>query len=191
MKIPRIVNAVGYIDDELINDAKKIRKSSFNWAYIAAGIIVLVIGTIIILPMLSHNESVVPKDNDEYFYERGYFYNVENGEFVKYSPGKVIEKEKIGKKITDVYVIAGWKDSNNQWLSTEKLRGEVYTINNISKDIAVALKFIDKGEAVTTTHYYVIINPDAYMTSVEEYSIAPVTPNNNGDEMAGEVIIPE
>ena len=60
-------------------------------------------------------------------------------------------------------------------------------INGVSSDVAVALKFLDKGEAVTTTHYYVILNPNADLSIVEEYIITPIVPNNPGDEMAGEI----
>ncbi len=41
----------------------------------------------------------------------------------------------------------------------------------IDNNVAVALKFVDKGEAVTTTYYYVIMNPNADLSAVEEYII--------------------
>jgi len=78
--------------------------------------------------------------------------------------------------------MGGWRDnSTGTWLSQEQLRGEVYAIRDISRDIAVALKFLDKGDALTTTHYYVIMNPDADLTAVEEY-IIPTFHNNHGEE---------
>ena len=81
-------------------------------------------------------------------------------------------EDKIGRKISDVSVTAGWKNEAGEWISeTEKLCGEVYTIEGVPNHIAVALKFIDKGEAVTTTHYYVIMNPDEDLTLVEDYII--------------------
>ena len=118
-----------------------------------------------------------------------YFYNVSEGVFSTYILcGKVISEDKIGSKIDDVSVSAGWKNNANEWLTTETLRAEVYLINDISKDVAVALKFIDKGDALTTTHYYVIMNPDADLTPVKDYLIRPLEPNNAGDEVAGEVV---
>ena len=48
------------------------------------------------------------------------------------------------------------------------------------------MRFIDKGEAVTTTHYYVIINSDADLSSVEEYVREPIIQNNPDDEMVNE-----
>jgi len=49
------------------------------------------------------------------------------------------------------------------------------------------LKFIDQGEAVTTTHYYVIMNPRADLAPVAEYIITPITSNNPGEEIAGKM----
>ena len=113
---------------------------------------------------------------------QSYIYGIEEGSFSAYVSGKVIEENKIGDKIEDVYVMGGWRDnSTGTWLSQEQLRGEVYAIRDISRDVAVALKFLDKGDALTTTHYYVIMNPDADLTAVEEY-IIPTFYNNHGEE---------
>ncbi len=91
----------------------------------------------------------------------------------------------------DTKIVQLYWDRDEQAIpaTSEKLRGEIYSITGISNDVAVALKFLDKGEAVTTTHYYVILNPGADLTPVAEYIIAISTSNNFSDEMAG--IIPE
>ncbi len=108
-----------------------------------------------------------------------YVYEIAEGQFSAYIGGKVIAEDKIGSKVADVSLTAGWKNTpNGEWISQEKLRGEVYSIEGIENDIAVALKFIDKGEAVTTTHYYVIMNPTADLSSVEEYVIVSTIPDN-------------
>ena len=113
---------------------------------------------------------------------QSYVYGIEEGSFSAYVSGKVIEENKIGDKIEDVSVMGGWRDnSTGTWLSREQLRGEVYAIRDVPRDVAVALKFIDKGDALTTTHYYVIMNPDADLTAVEEY-IIPSFHNNMGEE---------
>lgn len=202
MKIPRIANAMGYIDDDLITTVERKKQVKHNpWlkcgSFIASFAVLLIVAAVIV-PMLSDNGNITSStDNgnvttsvdNEYAYEKGYFYNVTDGVFSTYVGGKVISEDKIGNKIADVSITAGWKNSKNEWLSTETLRGEVYSINSISSKTAVALKFIDKGEAVTTTHYYVIMNPNADLTAVKDYIIAPVTPNNPGNEIAGDDII--
>ena len=185
MKTPRIVDAIGNIDDELVIDATRAKATKKNvwlkWGSIAACFAIMIMAAVVAVPMMFGGEN--PVINDELFYEKGYVYNVDEGAYSTYVGGKVIAEDKIGNKIADVSVTAGWKNDAGEWTSTtEKLRGEVYAINGVSNDVAVALKFIDKGEAVTTNHYYVIMNPTADLTSVKDYIITPITPNNPGDE---------
>lgn len=112
-----------------------------------------------------------------------YVYSIDEGPYSSYMAGKVIDEGGIDTKIADVTVSAGWRNNTDgTMLSRETLRGEVYAIREIPKEVAVALKFLDKGEALTTTHYYVILNPDADLTAVAEYVIPPYSPNNTGDE---------
>ena len=189
MKTPRIVNAVGHIDDDLVSGAtraKAVKKNAWlKWGSIAACFVIMLMAAVVAVPMMFGGDDPVPPIDDEYQYESGYFYQINEGAYSTYVGGKVIAEDKIGNKIADVNLTAGWKDDKGEWKSeTEALRGEVYTINGVSNVVAVALKFIDKGEAVTTTHYYVIMNPAADLTPVQDYIIAPITPNNPGDEGA-------
>ena len=189
MKTPRIVNAVGQIDDDLVSGANRAKVAKKNvwlkWGSIAACFAVMLMAVVAIAPMMFGGDDPVPPIDNEYQYESGYFYQINEGAYSTYVGGKVIAEDKIGNKIADVNLTAGWKNDQGEWKSeTEALRGEVYAINGVSNDIAVALKFIDKGEAVTTTHYYVIMNPAADLTPVQDYIIAPITPNNPGDEGA-------
>lgn len=257
MKTPRIVNAIGHIDDDLINSATKSKKVAkkniwIKWTSLVASFAIIIIVAAVAVPTLfgdgnttlpvvrgdnttiNNSESATPTTNDngattapavnqdtthinnaepttsggndntttatnndsttqpvignESAFSETYVYNVSDGKFSTYVSGKVISEDKIDYKIADVSVVAGWKNSFDEQLTTETLRAEVYLIEGISKDVAVALKFIDKGDALTTTHYYVIMNPDADLTSVKEYLIAPLEPNNNGDEVAGEIV---
>ena len=101
-----------------------------------------------------------------------YVYRVEEGAYAAYASGKVIEESRIGEKLEDVSVMGGWRSlSDGTQLSQEQLRAEVYAIREISPEVAVALKFLDQGEALTTTHYYVIMNPAADLTAVADYII--------------------
>ena len=257
MKTPRIVNAIGHIDDDLINSATKSKKVAkkniwIKWTSLVASFAIIIIVAAVAVPtlfrdgnttlpvvsgdntMINNSESATPTTNDngattapvvnqdtthinnaepttsggndntttatnndsttqpaignESAFSETYVYNVSDGKFSTYVSGKVISEDKIDYKIADVSVAAGWKNSFDEQLTTETLRAEVYLIKGISKDVAVALKFIDKGDALTTTHYYVIMNPEADLTPVKEYLIRPLEPNNAGDEVAGEVV---
>ena len=110
-----------------------------------------------------------------------YVYSVDEAPFSAYESGKVIAEEKVGEKLREVTVTAGWRRAGEQ-LSEETLKAEVYALREVSEDVAAALKFIDKGEALTTDHYYVILNPAADLTAVQAYVIPPYTPNAPGDD---------
>ena len=110
-----------------------------------------------------------------------YVYRITEGVFSSYVGGKVIEEDKLGRRLGRYAVEAGW-EKDGEKLSSEKLKAEVYAINNVPGEVAVALKFLDKGEAITTDHYYVILNPQADLTAVSDYVIPDWTPNNPGDE---------
>ena len=195
MKKENISDALNNIDFDMVEDAyestkqkKKNQKTLWlKWGSIAACFAIMLMAAVVAVPMMFGGDDPVPPIDDEYQYESGYFYHINEGAYSTYVGGKVIAEDKIGNKIADVNLTAGWKDDKGEWKSeTEALRGEVYTINGVSNDVAVALKFIDKGEAVTTTHYYVIMNPAADLTPVQDYIIAPIVPNNPGDEMVNE-----
>ena len=268
MKIPRIVNSVGHIDDDLINDAVKSEKSSkknvwIKWTSLAACFAVVLIVAVVAGPIMSGNRNIAPSvdsgninpvidnsatntssnieetsaqanseepdisvsneeitpsesnnetnppvpneethlsvnnettqsvtSNEFSGYKKSYFYKVDDDNFSSYIGGKVINKDKLGEKISDVTVTAGWEtwvgEKLTETVSTENLRAEVYSINGVSNDVAVALKFIDKGEAVTTTHYYVILNPDADLSSVKEYIIPYSVPSYTSYKTDGE-----
>ncbi len=271
MKTPRIVNSVGHIDDDLINDAVKSEKSSKKNVWIkrislAACFAVVLIVAVVAGPIMSGNRNIAPSvdsgninpvidnsaantssnieetsvqakteepdisvsneeitpsesnnktnppvNNEEAHpavnnettqsvtynefsgYKKSYFYKVDDDNFSSYIGGKVINKDKLGEKISDVTVTAGWETwvggKITETVSTENLRAEVYSIDGVSNDVAVALKFIDKGEAVTTTHYYVILNPDADLSSVKEYIIPYSVPGYTSYKTDGEEIV--
>ena len=98
----------------------------------------------------------------------------------------MIEKEKVGKKLGDVTVSAKCVYCDGQSSAPETLRGTVYTIKGVDKNIAVCIKFTDKGEALTTTHYYVMIDPDADNSAIAD-GIIPLEPSQalpNGSEIS-------
>jgi hypothetical protein len=197
----KFYEALGDINEDHVKEAEEYRKGKKpvrqksarqkpawrKWGSLAACIAVVLIAAAVVRPMLIDHASVTPPVTGELKYESRYVYHVDGGAFSAYVGGKVIAEDKIGDKLEDVSVIGGWKNSYDEWVYTETLRGEIYAVADISADVAVALKFIDQGEAVTTTHYYVIMNPNADLSSVAEYIIVPDVPNNPGDEMAGEI----
>ena len=118
-----------------------------------------------------------------------YTYCINSGKYKDYCPGKVIDKEMVGEKIGSVTVTGYWEGfgavSENK-TQKETLSADMYYIKGVSDDVAVCLKFKDKGDALTTDHYYVVINPKADYTPVRDYCITvPETQIAEGEYVTG------
>lgn len=103
--------------------------------------------------------------------EKSYYYSLNNSEYSDYISGKVITPDRVGEKIGDATVIAGWKYADGTMPDTEQLRCEIYRITDIDPATAICIKFLDKGEALTTDHYYVQYNGFADLSAVSDYII--------------------
>lgn len=191
MKKEELFEVLGDIGEEYICEARRtVRKKTpsgwLKWGCAAACLAAAVTAAAFIRPTVPNGiDDPVPSYTDateETAFSTRYVYTVKEGSFSTYVGGKVIAEDRLGDKVADVTLAAGWQNREGEWLSGETLRGEVYAIEGIPEEVAVALKFLDQGEAVTTTHYYVIVNPDADLSAVEEYVIPPFMPNNTGDE---------
>ena len=138
----------------------------------------IILTALLLLSLTACGEANAPADTSADIFTQipltgeSYVYRVEEGVYSAYASGKVIEESRIGEKLEDVSVMGGWRNnSDGTWISQEQLRAEVYAIRDISREVAVALKFLDQGDALTTTHYYVIMNPAADLTAVADYVI--------------------
>lgn len=204
MKIPRIANAISNIDDELLVNAeasgdKKRGVSLIKLGALAACFVLMFTAALLILPRLI-DSGELPIDTDihgqdtepttEIGFSENYVYRVNEPVYSKYIGGKVIEEEKLGEKIGAVTVTAGWERGDEK-LSEERLRADVYLITGVSREAAVALRFLDKGDALTLTHYYVILNPEADLSELQEYVIGARVPTEGeyGEETTPEDII--
>ena len=195
--------AIGEIDDKLIEGAEveenkmKKNKSWVKWVAVAAALAALTVTAVFTLPLMfkeaepiqtpdtpsaSGNEGV--DNTKEAVFEKGYTYSVDEGKYAAYVKGKVINEKYVGGKLEDVTVTAGWADADGKMLSEEHARAEIYEIEGVSADTAVAIKFIDKLEAQVTTMYYVIMNPNADLSPVQSYVITYDDPaQNDGGEI--------
>ena len=176
MKTPRISEAIGNLPEDLVNGAVTYKRTSkkksfFKWGSIAACFMVMLMAVVTVAPMMFGGDDPVPPIGSEGIdlpgtgeaiqLEKYYDYQIKDGMFAPYIGGKVIEEGNIGSKLENVVVTAGWKNEAGEWLTVETLNAEVYAITCVESDVAVALKFIDQGEAVTTTHYYTLTHPNA------------------------------
>ncbi len=107
-----------------------------------------------------------------------YKYAIDGGKYAAYEPGRVIDASLAGNKLDDVTVSAGWVYvlDGETWVNNEHGKAEIFEITGVSPDTAVALKFTDKLEAVRNDMFYVLLNPAADLTTVQEYVIPNVDP---------------
>ena len=92
-----------------------------------------------------------------------YTYRVDQGRFSSYVKGYPITDAKIGGKLEDVTVTAGWSTADGviREGQEEHARAEVFEIRGVPTDVAVAVRFMDPLAAQNTRIFYVITNPDA------------------------------
>lgn len=207
MKSEMFQRAISNIDDELIEAAdvkkgKMINRNVFKWASVSAAACLVIVCAFAVAPMLKGNtpplseinDPVIPSDNEggtegEDVLESIYRYAVDAGKFAAYEMGRGINSAKIGQKISDVTVTAGWYYFlDDKWDAKEHARAEIYTINGISEDTAVAIRFLDELEAEITDFYYVIINPAADKSPVQNYVIVIDDPANQDGGIENEAV---
>ena len=111
---------------------------------------------------------------------KAYCYSLDDPAYSAYISGKVITPDKVGEKIGDAMVTAGWKYADGSVPVTKQLRCEIFRITQIDPATAICIRFLDKGEALTTDHYYVQYNGLADLSSVLDY-IIPIQ-EANGEE---------
>ena len=124
-----------------------------------------------------------PQTGAETAFEKQYGYTLYDSPFASYVGGKVIDASKLGGTVKTgssgetavCRVSAGWFDAEGKMLTQEFGRAEVYEILGVDTAVAVAVRFLDDFEALTTDHYYVLLNPEADLTPVQEYVITPWT----------------
>ncbi len=187
MKKEQLYVAIGEIKETYIQEARQPNEKKIppwtRWCPIAASLAAVLMVAFFGLNGKLWNTDL-PATNtadatEETAFGTRYVYRVDQESYSSYCGAKVIDPERIGGKLEEVTVTAGWITEPSQEPAGENLRGEIYEIKGVSPDIAVALWFLDKGEALTTTHYYVIVNPAADLSPVADYVIPDYVPNDN------------
>ncbi len=93
------------------------------------------------------------------------FAEIETKKYAKYDLGNAFPLEKndefFGERLDEIKVRTGWYVYYND---TERdvvtVKAEVYEIKGVSTDAAVAVKYLEKGTAKTTEHFYAAVNTE-------------------------------
>lgn len=82
-----------------------------------------------------------------------------------YIPSRVCTEDHLGDLLLETEANAYWENNSSGEFVRESeeeiLRTRIYACKGIDPERAVILQFLDKGEALTTDHYYVYLNPEA------------------------------
>ena len=171
MKKPRIANAIGHIDDDLVTDAAKCKKKNkkhwLKWGSLAACFAVIVIVGAAILPSL-FGGNVTPNGTDgrykdynihasesaivwpwEYqtVYEK--YASVEIDGIEYYGKGRAVSEAWIGERIGN-YTVVGYDEVNNGKKYSAEF--ETYALKDIAQSQFIAVKMEDS--------YYVFQNDE-------------------------------
>lgn len=172
MKTPRIANAIGHIDDDLVTDAAKCKKKNkkhwLKWGSLAACFAVIVIVGAAILPSL-FRENVTPEGTNgrykdfsiqasesaivwpcEYqtVYEK--YRNVEIDGIEYYGKGRAVSEALVSESIGN-YTFVGYDEINDGKKYTAEF--EVYKLQNIAQSQFVAVKMEDSYYVFKSSEY--------------------------------------
>ena len=85
--------------------------------------------------------------------------------YQSYIPSRVCTEDHLGDLLLETEASAYWENNSSGEFVRESeeeiLRTRIYACKGIDPERAVILQFLDKGEALTTDHYYVYLNPEA------------------------------
>jgi hypothetical protein len=111
-----------------------------------------------------------------------YLARIQDDTYRNYAPMRAFEyyAAPLGNKLTDVTVWGFWDHSQKDFFDAEDftgdeqietLRAEVYEIKGVSPEVAILVKYLDQGNALTTTHYYTFVNKDVenQLTSLADF----------------------
>lgn len=110
--------------------------------------------------------------------------NISTEGYESYESRHTIAPEHVGEKLDDVEVYNRLYNYLDDTVSGEEyLDAEIFRIKGVDPAAAFCLRYIEQGEALTTTHYYVFYNKDASYRDLDDLraSLAAETYFSVGD----------
>jgi len=103
-------------------------------------------------------------------YKEG-FCEVKSEKYGSYEEGiSNVPQDRIGNKIDNIVIRTGWRYSlTGEESDIYEVNADVYEIDGISPDIAVAVKYLKKPVGDNTEYYYMYLNPDCNADSIYDF----------------------
>ena len=178
MKREKILTALENIDPAYIEGAANYRAEHsagnrfLKWGTLAAGFVILLLtGAFLLKPVPPVDSVYWSEPNIEQgVLEKRKLSVINDPAYENYSALRVVDPAYVGEKLGDTEVKSFWRNYlYGEDTDVEFLRAEIYAIRGISPEIAVCIRYLDEGDALTTTHYYTYINTDHKPQSLGDF----------------------
>jgi hypothetical protein len=106
---------------------------------------------------------------DEVVYHLLYTYTIVSSAFSDYRLGKSVGEEMVGQHLEDAAATGVYVHADGTVQEDETLRCEIFALTGVDPEIAVCVRFIDRGKGLKTDRLYLLYHPDADLSSIEAY----------------------
>ena len=181
MKREKISTALNDMDSVYIEEATAYQKKTdarrvlLRWGSMAASFVILLLaGVFFLQPLFSGDPAVRWDDPEQILSEDGVLEKrkiavIHDSRYADYTSLRAIDAAYVGEKLGDTEIKSFWRNYLlKEDTDTEFLRAEIYEIKGVAPDVAVCIRYLDKGDALTTDHYYTYINTAHSMRNFEE-----------------------
>ena len=184
MKREKISAALGQINPDYIREAEqyRARKATWkNWSAVAASFAILLLTGVLLIHSLINGAGTdpywTPNNTEEGILAERKLSVFTDPQYAAYTALRVIDEADVGEKIADTEIRSFWRNYLFQKdTDIEILRAEIYAIKGIAPEIAVCIRYLDQGDALTTSHYYTYINTEYQPESpMELYRVLSVS----------------
>ena len=167
MNREKISEALENINLAYIESAGNYRKKPswkinlLKWSSLAACFTVLMVASALLIQYSTQTDNTYWSEpmTEHAILEQRKICIINEPTYADYISLRVIDPATVGEKLSDTEVKSFWRNYLlNEDTDFELLRAEIYIIKGISPDIAVCIRYLDEGGALTTTHYYAYIN---------------------------------
>lgn len=108
-----------------------------------------------------------PTDPEDNAFYQLYTYVIVDSAFSDYRLGKVVGEEMVGERLEDAAAAGVYVQSDGTMQEDETLRCEIFDLTGVDPEIAVCVRFIDRGKGLSTDRYYLLYPPGADMSAIE------------------------
>lgn len=188
MKREKISTALSEINDIYLEKAENYHAApkkhlSWRWTALAASLALVITCTALLSPQFGNDiwETKSPENsiswdeqnktyaNQAVWSERAFTLSMTE-KYKSYVSKRVIDEEYVGDKIDEIEIKAFWFHALDQTeTDITYIKGDVYEIKGVSPDAAVCVRYTEKTDFLTTTHYYTFLNTEWKPESIQEF----------------------